>query len=86
MIENCWHNESLYSSAKFPVPTTVCSFEKKELVGWHAVWPNKVHFSADFADFLTVALMRPAKMCFVWQKIATFLSQTRLPNHLRKKL
>jgi hypothetical protein len=35
---------------------------------------------------LTVALMRPAKMCFVWQKIATFLSQTRLPNHLRKKL
>jgi hypothetical protein len=39
--------------------------------------PKRPIFSHTLQIFLTVALLRPTKIRFVWQKMATFLSQTR---------
>ena len=44
--------------------------------------PKRSIFCHTSQVFLTVALLRPAKTRFVWQKMATFFSQTRPPNPL----
>ena len=39
--------------------------------------PKRPIFRPTSQIFLTVALLRPTKIRFVWQKMVTFLSQTR---------
>jgi hypothetical protein len=39
--------------------------------------PKRPIFRHTSQIFFTVALLRPTKIRFVWQKMATFLSQTR---------
>jgi hypothetical protein len=50
---------------------------KSNWLGGTLAGPKRPIFRHTAQIFLTVALQRPAKIRFVWQKMGAFLSQTR---------
>jgi hypothetical protein len=56
---------------------TLQLFRKCNWLGGTLSGPKRPIFRHTSQIFLTVALLQPTKIRFVWQKMVTFLSQTR---------